>query len=65
MLGFFPDPHTDELLYSVFARLNDRLRYQNTALAVEKLFGIKGATAIVDLPTRINHLLSVLPANHN
>jgi hypothetical protein len=65
MLGFFPDPHTDELLYSVFARLNDRLRYQNTALVVEKLFGVKGATAVVDLPTRINHLLSVLPANHN
>lgn len=64
MIGFFTDPFTDELLYSACARFSDRARYPNAALAVKRLFGSPGATAIVDLPSRINNLLSVLPLNH-
>jgi hypothetical protein len=65
MIGFFPDPYPDELLYSVCARFNDRVRYPNNSAASKNLFGSSRATAIVDLPCRINYLLSVLPPNHN
>jgi len=36
MIGFFPDPFTGELLYSVCARYSDCMRYPSkTAVAVE------------------------------
>jgi hypothetical protein len=64
MLGFFTDPYPDELLYSACARYGNRMRYPNVALAAQEWFGNKNASASIDLPTRINHLLSVLP-HHN
>lgn len=63
MIGLFPDPKTDELLYSACARFQDRMKFPHTDAAVEKLFGGKRRAA-VDFPTRINHLTSVMPPNH-
>jgi TniQ len=65
VIGFFTDPYPDELLYSACARFSDRARYPNAARAVKRLFGRWGGAAVVDLPARIDHLLSALPLNHN
>lgn len=65
MLGFFTDPFPDELLYSVCARYAKRTAYLNKQSVISELFGKRGLAAIVDFPTRLNHLISVLPRNHN
>jgi hypothetical protein len=65
MLGFFTDPYPDELLYSVCARFGDRMKFSNVALAGQRFFGIRGGPAVVDLPSHLNHLIKVLPPNHN
>ncbi len=63
MLCLFPDPYPDELLYSVCARYGALMQYSNKNTATEDFFG-KGASAIVDLPGRLDHLLRSLPPNH-
>lgn len=63
MICVFPDPYPDELLYSACARYSALMRYPNKARAIVDFFGI-GASAIVDLPGRINHLIRALPPNH-
>lgn len=63
MIGFFPTPYPDELLYSVCARYGETVGYQNRATVVEELFGSESA-ALIDLPLRLNHLLGVLPKHH-
>lgn len=63
MICVFPDPYPDELLYSVCARYGDLMRYPNKKTATEDFFG-KGSTAIVDIPGRLDHLISSLPPNH-
>lgn len=64
MLGFFPDPYPDELLYSACARYSDRISYPNRSTAAQELFGAKDAAAIIDLPCRIDNLIRRLPPNH-
>lgn len=64
MIGFFPDPYPDELLYSACARYANRVQYPNKQQVMKDLFGKTGLSAIVDFPTRINFLLSSLK-NHN
>lgn len=65
MLGFFPDPYPDELLYSACARYAKRSSYLNKRSVINELFGRKGISAIMDFPTRLRHFVSVLPKNHN
>lgn len=62
MLGFFPTPHPDELLYSICARFSDRVAYPNAKSILQELFGASTASAIIDLPNRLGHLAMVLPA---
>jgi hypothetical protein len=64
VIGFFPTPYPDELLYSICARFNERMRYPNNATTVKELFGSKNAAAIVDLPSRLNILVAQLPNGH-
>lgn len=61
MIGFFPDPYPDELLYSVCARYSSQVNYPNKHIAMKDLFGKIGLSAIVDFPTRLNLLLSLIP----
>lgn len=61
MLGFFPTPYPDELLYSVCARYARRVKYPNREAAIVDLFGKRGLSAVLDFPTRIERLLSVIP----
>lgn len=64
MIGFFPDPYPDELLYSICARYSSRLQYPQVKSVASELFGSKCATAVIELPCYLNHLISVLPSGH-
>jgi hypothetical protein len=64
MIGFFPDPYPDELLYSVCARYQERTKFPNVKSTLKQLFGQSASTASVDLPTHLNYLFSVLPPNN-
>jgi Tn7-like transposition protein D/TniQ protein len=64
MIGFFPDPLPDELLYSVCARFSDRARYPNKKSVVGELFGTTNTIAVVDLPSHLDYLAASLPPLH-
>jgi transposase-like protein len=64
MIGFFPDPYPDELLYSVCARFQDIVQYSNYQRLVQELFGIRQAKAVVDLPSHLGHLVATIPSEH-
>lgn len=64
MIGFFPEPYPNELLYSLCARYSERVSYPNKKTTVEELFGSIGVSAIVDFPSNINRFISVLPPEH-
>ncbi len=64
MIGFFPDPYPDELLYSACARFGDRSNYQNVEIVGRELFGSPSGVAIVPFPNRLTHFISVLPPGH-
>src|SRR5215213_2460951 len=64
MIGYFPTPYPDELLYSVCARHQDRAQYQNKLWVGLELFGEVKAGAAVDLPCHLNFLIENLPRGH-
>lgn len=64
MIGFFPDPYPDELLYSICARYSSRVQYGQVKSVASELFGTKCNTAIIELPCYLDHLISVLPLGH-
>jgi hypothetical protein len=64
MICVFPDPHPDELLYSVCARYNDLMQYPNSTTATRNFFGVGSISAVVDLPNKIDYLISELPPGH-
>jgi hypothetical protein len=64
MIGFFPDPYPDELLYSACARYARQTKYQNSTHAVEELFGSHHITVMVDLPCYLERLIQALPFGH-
>ena len=64
MIGFFPEPYPEELLYSLCARYTERVGYPNKKTTAEDLFGGIGLSAIVDFPSNIDNLISVLPPGH-
>ena len=63
MIGFFPDPYPDELLYSACARYAQRVSYPNQQKVMIDLFGKKGLSAIVDFPTRLELFVTVIPSH--
>ncbi len=64
MIGFFPQPYPDELLYSTCARYGRRANYPNRRSTVEQLFGSRSFSAAVDFPNRLEAFLGVFPP-HN
>ncbi|XWK89101.1 MAG: TnsD family Tn7-like transposition protein [Phormidium sp.] len=64
MIGFFPDPYPDELLYSVLARFQERVHYPSRESLVGELFGTKKAFATIDLPSHLCRLIASLPPGH-
>jgi hypothetical protein len=64
MIGYFPTPHPDEVLYSVCARYSDLMQFPNSGTAARRFFGRRGVSAAVDLPSGLDHLIRVLPQGH-
>jgi len=62
MIGVFPAPYPDELLYSLCARYSDAMQYPNKTAVHKDLFGNSGA-ANVSLPYRLGHFVTQLPPN--
>lgn len=65
MIGCFPDPYPDELLYSVYARLNDRMQYPSRKGMLRDIFGNEHANAPVYLPSQLEHMIKILPPTHH
>ena len=63
MLGIFPDPYEDELLYSVCARYSDRAKHPSQSDTFQALFGTRNIKAVLDLPGRIGELVARLPTS--
>lgn len=61
MIGHFPTPYHDELLYSICARFSDRVRYPAVASVNIEIFGSRHFIPAVDLPSHIDALTSRLP----
>ncbi len=64
MIEHFPDPYPDELLYSVWARYSDQVRYPTRQDVLKELFG-RITRPIVDLPCHLGYLISNLPTGHS
>lgn len=56
MLGYFPTPHDDELLYSVIARYKIHCGLTSDRQVVATLFGSRDVAAVVDLPGHLRAL---------
>lgn len=63
MMPFFPTPYPDELLYSVLARYHLRSGNISFKATMEDAFGTKNATAVMELPSNLNALISNMPLN--
>ncbi|HEV2800968.1 MAG TPA: TnsD family Tn7-like transposition protein [Pyrinomonadaceae bacterium] len=61
MIGFFTDPHPDELLYSAISRYHYRARNGSTECTARELFGHAQTYIIADLQSRLDYLASQLP----
>ncbi|HWD93552.1 MAG TPA: TnsD family Tn7-like transposition protein [Verrucomicrobiae bacterium] len=57
----FPDPYPGELLFSVLARFNERMAYPAEYASNLELFGVRHGTPAIELPNRIDRLVSKLP----
>jgi hypothetical protein len=63
--ALFPTPLSDELLYSVLARYQDRVRFPSQRAVLNTTFGRSTITAVVELPGRIGALLDRLVPGHS
>jgi hypothetical protein len=63
-LGFCLNRYPDELLYSLFGRYQDVLRYPSEEDLSKSLFGAP-AYAVVDLPSHLDSFVNVLPSGHS
>ncbi|MFT4413348.1 TnsD family transposase [Fredinandcohnia humi] len=65
MVGFFPTPYPNELLYSTLARFHIRSGNISPKSTIEELFGSRSVTAVVDLSSNIDSLVGNLPIGNN
>lgn len=61
MIGIFPDPHPDEIFYSICARLCERAGYSNNRIAMQDIFGCESVVASIVLPSHLDDFVSRLP----
>jgi hypothetical protein len=57
MIGYFPPPYPDELLYNIIARLHKAMGFRSQRAVGEDLFASSSATAVSDLPHRLGSLV--------
>lgn len=65
MIGHFPPPYPDELLYSIIARLAARSGFRSTKTLAQTVLGAATATAVADLPNRLSILANHIPGVMN
>lgn len=65
MIGYFPAPYPDELLYSICARFSNLMQYRGKKSVVRDLFGTENVMAVVDFPSHIDCLIAALPPGCN
>lgn len=63
-IASFTDPYQDELLYSAYARFSERMRFPDISSERKELFGRENSSPVVDLPCRLDNLISALPPYH-
>src|SRR5438270_3230747 len=64
MLEYFPDPYPDEVLYSIWARYSDIVRFTNNMDVFQELFGAIRMSATIDLPSHLGYFVGNLPTGH-
>src|SRR5260221_2079919 len=64
MIASFCDPYPDELLYSVWARYGDRVRYPYKTKVLQELFGSSNIRPNIDLPCYLKYFTDNLPPGH-
>jgi len=64
VLEYFLDPYPDELLYSVWARFSDQMRYANRDDVMLELFGNRSSPPLVDWSYSLGYLVSQLSPSH-
>lgn len=62
MLGYFPTPYPDELLYSLIARYHEHSANRGYKSTLMDLYGSTMPCAVVDLPSHLGRLAEHLPA---
>ncbi len=60
MLGFFPTPYPDELLYSIIARYHIRSENISPKITLQELFGSTTTITTPDLPANLSNLSKCL-----
>ena len=65
MIGHFPTPYPDELLYSLCARYSARVQYSSSTAVNSELFGTSLAMASVDITCNLKYLIDNLPPMHS
>jgi hypothetical protein len=64
MIGCFPDPYPDEILYSICARYKERMMYMSEPDISKSLFGVRYGAFYLDRPLRLQYLISLLPSSN-
>jgi hypothetical protein len=64
MIEHLPDPYPDEILYSIWARYSDQVRYPYKADVLQELFGNRNVKPSVDLPGHLQYFVEHLPHGH-
>lgn len=65
MPATFPSFLPDELIYSARARYIQHMRFGNVRGIIEESFGVKNATAVLDLPSGLELFIHSLPLGHS
>src|SRR6266481_371003 len=61
MIPHFPEPYQGELLYSVLARVAERMQSPTPNTTLHELFGSGHGVPAIELPNKIDQLLERLP----
>jgi hypothetical protein len=65
MMSRFPDAYPDELFYSIAARFADRMQHLRQAAPMHALFGARHGVPAIELPHKLELLVSALPPGNN
>jgi hypothetical protein len=64
MIAHFADPYPGELLYSAYARLFRRMRYDSPREFMRNICASRYLASLIDLPSHLAYLVAALPPGH-